>query len=91
MDALFRACAQSGGGLGSALSILREASGSGLLTRSVREAALISLIKWCKEDKESFELIYNEMEESERTPEMLESVSNANFLYSGYADGYAIK
>jgi len=29
--------------------------------------------------------------ELEKTPETIEMLSNANFLYSGYADGYNIK
>ena len=45
--------------------------------------ALVSLIKWCKEDKSSFEKIMNLVDEAERTPEEMEYMSYANFLYSG--------
>ncbi|EOD23066.1 hypothetical protein EMIHUDRAFT_195614 [Emiliania huxleyi CCMP1516] len=50
--------------------------------------ALVSLIKWCKEDKSSFEKIMNLVDEAERTPEEMEYMSYANFLYSG-VDGYS--
>mmetsp|Transcript_45146 Transcript_45146/g.146842 ORF Transcript_45146/g.146842 Transcript_45146/m.146842 type:complete len:247 (-) Transcript_45146:30-770(-) len=85
MDLLFRACARSGG-LPAAEAVMREAVG--LLTPSVRAAALVSLIKWCKEDKSSFEKIMNLVDEAERTPEEMEYMSYANFLYSG-VDGYS--
>jgi len=88
LDLLFRACARSGAGLPEAISIMRDANRSGKLTQPVKAAALVSLIKWCKEDKSSFEVIINEVDESERTPEVLETMSYANFLYSGI-DGYS--
>ena len=48
LEALFRACgAKGGGGLSTALEILRDAQELGLLTKSTREAAAISIIK-CK-------------------------------------------
>ena len=54
LEECFRACSVAGGGLPAALGILRDATRLGLLTTQVREAALISLIKWCKEDNTSF-------------------------------------
>ena len=89
LEECFRACSIAGGGLPAALGILRDATRLGLLTTQVREAALISLIKWCKEDKTSVETIMNEIGEEERSKDLMESVSYANFLYSGYADGYS--
>ena len=59
------------------------APGPGVVTQ-----ALVSLIKWCKEDKSSFEKIMNLVDEAERTPEEMEYMSYANFLYSG-VDGYS--
>ena len=50
LEALFRACgARGGGGLPSALEILRDATRLGLLNRATKQAAAISIIKWCKE------------------------------------------
>ena len=89
LEECFRACSVAGGGLPAALGILRDATRLGLLTTQVREAALISLIKWCKEDKTSLATIMNEIGEDERSKDLMESVSYANFLYSGYADGYS--
>ena len=91
LDVLFRACAVTGQGLPRAIAILREATDAGLLSRHARMGAIVSLIKWCKEDRGSFEMILNELDETERTPAVMELVGNANFLYSGYADGYSIK
>ena len=91
LDELFRACAASGSGLPGALAILRDATKRGLINTRVREAAIVSLIKWCKEDADSLPCILAEVDEAEKTPETLEMISNANFLYSGYADGYNIK
>ncbi len=88
MDSLFRACASSGVGLSVALQILREANQLELLSKPVRSAALVSLIKWCKEDKSSYETIFNEIEEQDKDPDLMETVSYANFLYSG-VDGYS--
>lgn len=88
MDSLFRACASSGGGLQAALQILREASELGVLSKPVRASALVSLIKWCKEDKSSYETIFNEIGEEEKDADLMETVSYANFLYSG-VDGYS--
>ena len=91
LDELFRACASNGEGLPGALAILRDATRRGLVSTRVREAAMVSLIKWCKEDADSFRAILAEVNEQEKTPETIEMLSNANFLYSGYADGYNIK
>ena len=35
----------------------------------MRLVALISMVKWCKEDRHSFERIQAEMRETERTPD----------------------
>ena len=56
----------------------------------MREAGLISLIKWCKEDGGSLETIVAEIGEEEKVGDLMENVSYANFLYSGYGtDGYS--
>jgi hypothetical protein len=91
MEAIFRACgSRGGGGLSQALEILRDAQRRGLLGVSApKEAAAISIIKWCKEDSSSFARIMSELEESERTPEVRETLAYANALYSGYSDGYS--
>jgi len=95
LDRLFRACAEaaaqrgSDDGLTLALAIMREASQDGLLTPSLREAALVSVIKWCKRDRSSFEEIYASIDEQDLTASTMETVSYANFLYSGAWDGYS--
>jgi hypothetical protein len=67
LEALFRACgAKGGGGLHTALEILRDANGRGLLSASSKEACAIFIIKWCKEDASSFSRILAELEESEQ-------------------------
>ena len=69
LDALFRACGarSGGGGLHVALEILRDARRRSLLPRTTArtEAAVISIIKWCKEDSTSFARIVAELDESE--------------------------
>ena len=90
LESLFRACgSKGGGGLPGALEILREAKDLGLLTPQTREAAVISIIKWCKEDSSSFSRILSELGDAERTPEVRETLAYANALYSGYSDGYS--
>lgn len=90
LEALFRACgARGGGGLPQALDILRDASKLGLLSAAKRQAALIFLIKWCKEDSSSFALISSQLDEDDRTAEVRELLAYANALYSGYSDGYS--
>jgi hypothetical protein len=95
LDRLFEACARASaqregdGGLPIALAIMREASQDGLLTTSLREAALVSVIKWCKRDRSSFEEIYSSIDEVDRTASTMETISYANFLYSGAWDGYS--
>ncbi len=90
LDSLFRALAaqKSPGGLEAGLSIMREARAEGMLTLAVRDAGLVALIKWLKEDRESFASIYASVEESEKSPDTMEHLSYANFLYSG-VDGYS--
>jgi hypothetical protein len=91
LEALFRACGarDGGGGLPTALTILREAKTRGLLDGAMREAALISIIKWCKEDSSSFAKIIAELDESEKPPQVRENLAYANALYSGLSDGYS--
>ena len=90
LEELFRACgAKGGGGLRAALDILRDANRRSLLSRTMKEAAVIFVIKWCKEDSSSFSRILAELAEDERTPEVRETLAYANALYSGYSDGYS--
>mmetsp|Transcript_2342 Transcript_2342/g.7542 ORF Transcript_2342/g.7542 Transcript_2342/m.7542 type:complete len:273 (+) Transcript_2342:14-832(+) len=95
LDRLFEACARAAtpnegdGGLEVALSIMREASRDGILTPSLREAGLVSVIKWCKRDASSFQQIYASIDEEDKTASTMETISYANFLYSGAWDGYS--
>ena len=96
LEAIFRACGskdtlteRGGGGLPTALSILRDATLKNLLTTQTREAAVIFIIKWCKEDSSSFAKIMAELEESDKTPQVRDNLAYANALYSGYSDGYS--
>ena len=61
-----------------AIAILREATDAGLLNRHARMGAIVSLIKWCKEDRGSFEMILNELDETERTPAVMELVGGGS-------------
>ena len=71
LEALFRACGARGGdGLPGALEILRHATQLGLLSSVKRQAAVIFLIKWCKEDRDSFAKIVGELSEDDKTPEV---------------------
>ena len=47
-------------------------------------------VRWCKQDGGSLEVIVKEIseEEKKRNPTLMENVSYANFLYSGYSDSY---
>ena len=91
LEAIFRACGakDGGGGLAVALEILRDARERELLTRATREAAIIFIIKWCKEDSSSFARIMGELEEADKTREVRENLAYANALYSGMSDGYS--
>ena len=91
LEALFRACGRKGGGgLPAALNILRDARERGLLTKQTREAAVIAMIKWCKEDNTSFAKILNELGETDRgDKETRELYGYANALYSGLSEGYS--
>ena len=91
LEALFRACgARGGGGLTQALLILREARQRDLLTAATRSAAAIFVIKWCKEDRDSFGRIMGELDaEDAASAEVRETLSYANALYSGLSDGYS--
>ena len=67
LDALFCACGRSGGGgLPSALELLRDAMARKLLTKATRDAAVISIIKWCKEDNTSFSKILGALGEADQ-------------------------
>ena len=91
LEALFRACgSKGGGGLPAALDILRDAKEHGLLTNATREAAAISIIKWCKEDSTSFSRIVAELGEADRVdPQVRETLAYANALYYGLSEGYS--
>ena len=91
LEALFRACGRNGGGgLPGALRILRDANERGLLTKASREAAVVSIIKWCKEDNTSFSKILGELGDADRQdPETRELYGYANALYSGLSEGYS--
>lgn len=91
IDAIFRACGtKGGGGLPVAVEILRDAKERDLLTRPQRQAACISMIKWCKEDSSSFSRIVSEFgEEADRTPAERDTLAYANALYSGLSEGYS--
>ena len=91
LEALFRACGakDGGGGLPMALEILRDAQSRGLLTDAKRNAAMIFMVKWCKEDSTSFSRIINAIPDENSTPEARETLAYANALYSGYSDGYS--
>ena len=93
LDALFCACGRSGGGgLPAALDLLREAMTRKLLTKATRDAAVISIIKWCKEDNTSFSKILGalgEADQREQDTETRELYGYANALYSGLSEGYS--
>ena len=91
LEALFSACGRKGGGgLPAALTILRDAKARGLLTKATTDAAVISMIKWCKENNTSFATIIGELSEADRSdPETRELYGYANALYSGLSEGYS--
>ena len=77
-------------GLPTALDILRDATQREILTSRQRSAAVISIIKWCKEDSNSFSKIIGELDESEKSASgVRDTLAYANALYSGYSDGYS--
>ena len=87
LEELFKACGASGGaGLDGAVHILRDGTSHGLLSPEKREIALITMVKWCKEDSNSFLRIQAEMRESERTPEARKVLMQANRLYPGFSE-----
>ena len=73
-----------------ALSILSDAKTRGLLTKATTEAAVISVIKWCKEDNTSFAKIIGALGEADKQdPETRDLYGYANALYSGLSEGYS--
>ena len=67
-----------------------EAKQRGLLTKATTEAAVISMIKWCKEDNTSFAKIIGALgQEDQQDPEQRELYGYANALYSGLSEGYS--
>lgn len=88
LEELFRACgARGGAGLDGALYILRDATLRGTVTPEQRELSMITMVKWCKEDGNSFAKIQAEMRETERTEAARENLVYANRLYTELAEG----
>lgn len=84
IDALFRACVRTSGGLDGALSILRDGKASGPLAGSAQVAAVCALMKWCGEDERlTFEFAVQEVDESALTPEALERLQSSWYLHFG--------
>ena len=86
LEELFKACGTSSHGLDGALAILRRGTEQGVLTPHMRLVALISMVKWCKEDRHSFERIQAEMRETERTPDARKLLMQADRLYPLFAE-----
>lgn len=88
LEEICRACGARGSvGLDGALEILRDATRRKMVLPEQRELAMILLVKWCKEDGESFAKIQNEMRETERTEKARENLIYANRLYTELAEG----
>ena len=88
LEELCRACGARGGpGLDGALQVLRDLTAHEMVRPEQRELAMIFLVKWCKEDGESFAKIQNEMRETERTEHARENLNYANRLYTQLAEG----
>ena len=84
IDALFSACVRTGGGLDSALVILRDGKRAGPMAGSAQVSAACALMKWCSEDvRMSFELIVGEVDDHERTPEALERLQSSYYIHFG--------
>ena len=88
LEDICRACgARGGAGLDGALYILRDATSREMVLPEQRELAMIFLVKWCKEDGDSFAKIQNEMRETERTETARENLNYANRLYTSLSEG----
>ena len=84
VDALFSACARTGGGLNGALEMLRDGKECGAMSGAAQISAVCALMKWCGEDERvSFEFVVNEVDEWERTPEGLDRLHSAYYLRFG--------
>ena len=84
IDALFSACVRTGGGLDSALAILRDGKLSGPMAGSAQVSAACALMKWCSEDaRVTFELIVGEVDDHERTLEALECLQSSYYIHFG--------
>ena len=69
VDALFSACARTGGGFDGALELLRDGKKCGAMSGAAQIYAICALMKWCGEDAlVSFEFVVNEVDEWERHP-----------------------
>jgi hypothetical protein len=84
VDALFSACARTGGGFDGALEMLRDGKECGAMSGAAQISAVCALMKWCGEDaRVSFEFVVNEVDEWERTPEALDRLHSAYYLRFG--------
>ena len=83
---LLQACGASSHGLDGAMKILRHGTMQGVLSPHMRLVALISMVKWCKEDRHSFERIQAEMRETERTSDARKLLMQADRLYPHFAE-----
>jgi hypothetical protein len=86
LEELFKACGASSHGLDGAMKILRQGTVQGVLSPHMRLVALISMVKWCKEDRHSFERIQAEMRETERTSDARKLLMQADRLYPHFAE-----
>ena len=84
VDALFSACAKTGGGFDGALAMLRDGKECGAMSGAAQVSAVCALMKWCGEDdRVTFEFVVNEVDEWERTPEALDRLHSAYYLHFG--------
>jgi hypothetical protein len=84
VDALFSACARTGGGFDGALELLRDGKECGAMSGAAQIYAICALMKWCGEDAlVSFEFVVSEVDECERTPEALDRLHSAYYLRFG--------
>ena len=86
VDALFSACARTGGGLNGALEMLRDGKECGAMSGAAQISAVCALMKWFGEDERvSFEFVVNEVDEWERTPEGLDPLRCGPALFLAIA------
>mmetsp|Transcript_7285 Transcript_7285/g.19082 ORF Transcript_7285/g.19082 Transcript_7285/m.19082 type:complete len:256 (-) Transcript_7285:150-917(-) len=85
VDALLSACARTGGGLDLALEMLQDGKRCGVLTDpTVQVSMLCAVLKWCGSDERvTFEFVIGELEAHAQTPEALERLHSAYYLYFG--------